>query len=323
MIRPYYCGDCLKIMRSLPEKSVDLIFGSPPYEDARTYGIDFRLKGQSWVDWMVKVYLESLRICRGLVAFVVQGRTRKFSWSGTPALLMADLLRRGVTLRDCLFYHRSGIPGSGGPDWLRHDVDYIVCATNGGRLPWSDNTVMGHPPKWAPGGEMSYRVSNGSRVNQWGHPFRSGATTVRGDGVVRSHGRRPSHIEMTKRRHAERLANEDIEAQSYIPPVKANPGNVIFCKVGGGQMGSKLAHENEAPFPETLTEFFIRSFCPPSGLVLDPFAGSGTVGAVAVLTGRRFSLIDVRPSQIIICKKRILETKSRLRRAHHGAQSVK
>jgi hypothetical protein len=58
--------------------SVDLVFGSPPYEDARTYGIDFKLKGQDWVDWMVDVYRASLRVSKGLVAFVVQGKTRKF-----------------------------------------------------------------------------------------------------------------------------------------------------------------------------------------------------------------------------------------------------
>ena len=43
-------------MRNMEEDSVDLVFGSPPYEDARTYGIDFKLKGQDWVDWMVEVY---------------------------------------------------------------------------------------------------------------------------------------------------------------------------------------------------------------------------------------------------------------------------
>lgn len=64
-------GDCLEVMRNMPENSVDLVFGSPPYEDARTYGIDFRLKGQEWVDWMLEVVQASLRACRGLVAFVV------------------------------------------------------------------------------------------------------------------------------------------------------------------------------------------------------------------------------------------------------------
>jgi DNA modification methylase len=78
------CGDCLKVLPTLPPRSVDLVFGSPPYEDCRTYGIDFNLQGQDWVDWMVRVVQESLRVSRGLVAFVVEGRTRPFRWCHPP-----------------------------------------------------------------------------------------------------------------------------------------------------------------------------------------------------------------------------------------------
>ena len=38
------CGNCLAEMQKMSENSIDLVFGSPPYEDARTYGIDFNLK---------------------------------------------------------------------------------------------------------------------------------------------------------------------------------------------------------------------------------------------------------------------------------------
>jgi hypothetical protein len=80
----------------------------------------------------------------------------------------------------------------------------------------------------------------------------------------------------------------------YRPPERANPGNVIRCHVGGGAMGDRLCHENEAPFPEALAERFIRSFCPPDGVVLDCFGGSGTVGKVAAMHGRNAVLIDIR-----------------------------
>jgi hypothetical protein len=66
-----------------------------------------------------------------------------------------------------------------------------------------------------------------------------------------------------------------------------------------------LAHENEVPFPEALAEFFVRSFCPPGGLVLDCFSGSGTTGAVAVRHGRRFAGCDIRPSQVELSRRRI------------------
>jgi hypothetical protein len=221
---------------------------------------------------------------------------------------MADLHRAGIHLRKPPAFCRVGIPGSGGPDWLRNDYEFVICATNGGRLPWSDNTACGHPPKWGPGGEMSHRVSDGTRINQWGHPSNSGATTVRGDGVVRSHGRRPSHreIKMISARNPDGT-RDNSHGESYLAPVLANPGNVIECIVGGGVMGSKLAHENEAPFPESLCEFFIKSFCPPNGTVLDPFSGSGTSAACAVKHGRKSIAIDVRESQCDLTIKRVAE----------------
>lgn len=399
------------------------------YEAARTYGIDFSLRGQDWVDWMVKRMVEMVRISKGLVAMVVEGQTRGFRWSAAPALLMADLHRRGVHLRKPPAFRRVGIPGSGGPDWLRNDYEFIVCCTSGGKLPWSDNTAMGHPPKWAPGGEMSYRQTDGSRLNQWGHPIDSGATIVDADGSVRSEGTRPSHVVAdpwgkrgrgnnlggrkangqklmgtnyddeageyvksdrddygftehagdpsqtqrangTKRKRLGRgMCNGlegstkggtaySIDPQTYPPPAIANPGNVIQrtyvadevadmlgeahdvinCIVGGGVMGDNLCHENEAPFPESLAEFFIRSFCPPAvcnscgmprhssqqmctscgadlthpgavrpGIVYDPFSGSGTTSAVAVRFGRNSVATDVRQSQVELSRRRVAQ----------------
>jgi hypothetical protein len=87
----------------------------------------------------------------------------------------------------------------------------------------------------------------------------------------------------------------------------ANPGNVIRATVGGGLMGSPLAHENEAPFPVALAEFFIKSFAPPGGLVLDCFSGSGTTGAGAVRHGRRLAGGDLRPPHVELSRHRIDE----------------
>ena len=280
-----HLGDCVDWMREQSDNCVDLVLGSPPYEDARTYDMDFSLKGQAWVDWMVEVVLESVRVCKGLVAFVVEGRTRKFRWSATPVLLMADLHRAGVCLRKPPVFNRVGIPGSGGPDWLRNDYEFIVCATSGGKLPWSDNTIMGHPPKWAPGGAMSNRTADGRRKN---------ART----GEARLKVRRQTPSE-TARRDGKK------GNQGYVPPKCTNPGNVIACIVGGGVMGHPLAHENEAPFPESLAEFFVRSFCPPGGIVLDPFGGSGTTAAVARTHGRRAIALDIRESQVDLMQRRL------------------
>lgn len=281
-------GDALHL--PLEASSVDLVFTSPPYEDARTYGMDFKLRGQDWIAWAVPRFLECLHVCRGLVAWVVQGRTKNYRWSATPALLMAALHDAGVKLRNppvCL-YQRSGIPGNGGPDWLRSDYEWIICASHG-RLPWSDNTALGHPPKCKPGGDPTYRMQDGHRVR-----------VAPGKGKRLKKGTNRGGNRMCEQ---EQVGSETVEAQPYIPPKIANPGNVIRCS--GGHLGSDLAHENEAPFPEALVEFFVRSFCPPKGTVLDPFCGSGTTLAVARRLGRNAIGVDIRQSQVKLTRRRL------------------
>lgn len=242
--------------------SFDLVFCSPPYEAARTYDIEFNLRGQAWVDWAFARYLECVRVCRGLVLWVVEGSVRQFRWSATPALLMADLHRAGVRLRKPPAYKRHGIFGGGGKEWLRNDYEFCVCSSKG-RLPFANNTAKGKPPKFPPGGAPSHRTKNGQRVKSGG----------------------------------------------YIPPALANPGNVITGNVGGGHLGSEIAHANEAPFPEWLAEFFIESFCPPGGRVLDPFGGSGTTMAVAIKTGRNSVSVDIRESQAALMLRREAEAR--------------
>lgn len=283
------CSDCLAWTREQPDDSVDLVLGSPPYEDARLYGVDFRLKGQAWVDWAVERFVDQVRICRGPVCWVVEGRTKKFRWSATPALLMADLHRAGIWLRKPPAFMKRGIPGSGGPDWWRNDYEFVICASKG-KLPWSDNTATGKPPKYPVGGAMSNRHRDGQRRNE--------KTGVRLSGG--------SHVNVIRASRGQK--DGDVQTLPfYKHPQRANPGNVIHGLVGGGHMGSKLAHENEAPFPEWLATPFVLSFCPPGGTVYDPFAGSGTTLAVAMKHGRHCIGTDVREDQCELTGKRLEE----------------
>lgn len=234
-------------------------------------------------------------VCKGLVAWVVQGRTKQYQWSATPALLIAELAGCDeVCVREPPIFHRSGIPGSGGPDWLRRDYEWVVCATaERGRLPWSDNTACGHPPKYKKGGDPTYRMQDGKRVR---------AAPGKGKAIKSGTSRSSGGDRDTER---VQVGTETVEYQPYIPPKLANPGNVIKCS--GGHLGSPLAHENEAPFPEKLVEFFVKSFAPPGGTVLDPFAGSGTTAAVCEAHGRNSISIDIRESQTELIQRRIME----------------
>jgi hypothetical protein len=327
-------ADCLDWFAARPADPFHLTFGSPPFQDARLYlegGDDLGIaRGtDEWVAWMVKVYQEALRCCTGLVAFVVAGRTRNYSWSAAPALLMAALVRAGITLRNPPIYRRQGTPGSGGPDWLRSDYEWIVCATRGGPLPWSDNTALGHPPrrtgptrfgnkpsratgKCGEAGERrTYFNGNGygstqERKNRGSHRAQRDAGCVVQPPVRVNPGNVVGYATCGHKN------GDTVSDCRYVAPEMVNPGNiigpgdVIDCgSVGGGKMGDDLCHDNEAPFPEALAEFFIRSFCPPGGIVCDCFSGSGTTAAVALKLGRRFAGCDLRKSQVELTKQRI------------------
>lgn len=307
-------ADAIEFLKAQPPDSLDLVFGSPPYEQARLYledGVDMGIsrKTVQWVDWMVEVYQAAQVACKGLVAFVVAGQTRKFSWSAGPALLMAELHYSGMNLRNPPIFHRVGIPGSGGPDWLRSDYEWIVCTSRKGKLPWSNNTACGHPPKWAPGGAMSYRNGEGVRKNARGFSGLGNAER-KVQARLRIKGGNPKDSAIG-RRHVSNghcpVTGDAITEVSYLPPDKTNPGNVIKALVGGGVMGHALCHENEAPFPEKLAEFFVLSFCPPAGIVCDPFLGSGTTASMALKNGRNFTGCDLRQSQVDLSNRRLAQ----------------
>lgn len=69
-------------------------------------------------------------------------------------------------------------------------------------------------------------------------------------------------------------------------------------------MGTNVAHENEAPYPEKVPEFFVRSLCPEGGIVCDPFSGSGTTVSVAARWDRLGIGFDLRQSQCVLGRKR-------------------
>jgi DNA modification methylase len=64
-----------------------------------------------------------------------------------------------------------------------------------------------------------------------------------------------------------------------------------------------------ATYPPDLVEPCILAGCPPEGVVLDPFAGSGTTGAVAEYLGRDSIQIELMPDYAKLIPKRIEDVK--------------
>ena len=64
--------------------------------------------------------------------------------------------------------------------------------------------------------------------------------------------------------------------------------------------------------PLAVMEWLVRLACPAGGLVLDPFAGSGTTGVVCQRLGRSFLGIEIDPDYHAIARRRIKAGQARV-----------
>ena len=90
-----------------------------------------------------------------------------------------------------------------------------------------------------------------------------------------------------------------------INPTKC-PGTVMtFGNTCGGE--SKLKSQHPAVFPNMLAYDMIECFCPPNGIVLDPFNGSGTTTLAAKCLGRNYIGVDISREYNDIALQRLQE----------------
>lgn len=90
-------------------------------------------------------------------------------------------------------------------------------------------------------------------------------------------------------------------------PIKINPmkcRGTIWEYITCGD-GDKLKHQHPATFPDKLPYDVIQCFCPPGGIVLDPFMGSGTTAIAAIKSGRKFIGFEISKEYCDITNKRI------------------
>lgn len=76
-------------------------------------------------------------------------------------------------------------------------------------------------------------------------------------------------------------------------------------KIDEGDIAGGMASEQSGTsiFDPVLCELAYRWFCPPGGLVLDPFAGGSVRGIVAAKLGRKYIGVDLRSEQVAANEK--------------------
>jgi len=172
-------GDCLEVMRGMPDGSVDLTVTSPPYDNLRTYnGYTFDFEG---------IAQELYRVTKqgGVVVWVVGDATIKGSETGTSfrqALYFKDVC--GFNLHDTMIWDKQNCSSVGAMSRYENTFEFMFVLSKG--APSSTNVIKDKPNKRA--GEMqhgSIRQADGSVRKTTGYGKRAIAEFGRRSNVWR------------------------------------------------------------------------------------------------------------------------------------------
>ena len=106
---------------------------------------------------------------------------------------------------------------------------------------------------------------------------------------------------------AEAVDREPYMAPGLVTPEQRRrgkrPTSVLWHTIVSPTGREKTGYPTQKP--EALIRRFVQTSSRPGDLCLDPFAGSGTLGAVAAKLGRRYLLIDERPEAVAVMERRL------------------
>ena len=96
-------------------------------------------------------------------------------------------------------------------------------------------------------------------------------------------------------------------------PTVKRPINMMKCRgtvwdylMAGDKDPIKRQHP--APFPDQIPYDFIQCFCPPNGIVLDPFLGSGSTAVAAKRLQRNFLGFEICQDYCNLIEQRLIKT---------------
>lgn len=325
-------GDALTRLRELPDESVQTCVTSPPYWGLRDYKqedqIGLEKSPQEYVVAIVKVFREVNRVLEnngtlwlnlgdsyatgaGKVGNCPGGGEQGENWKGLSTspnrlpiegLKPKDLIgipwRVAFALQADGWYLRSDIIWAK-PNCMPESVtdrptrshEYIFLLTKS-RKYFYDADAIKEPCS----------ESTEKRVAQ---DVESQAGSVRANGGAKTNG--PMKAVVSKQRgHSRRHDGfndrwDQMERTGQCSGMR-NKRDVWTV----APANYKEAHF--ATFPPDLIKPCILAGCPVGGTVLDPFAGSGTTGQVALEYGRKFVGIELNPDYVKLIEQRLANT---------------
>jgi DNA modification methylase len=267
-----YAADALKILQSLPDRSVSAVVTSPPYalHFKKEYG---NVDKQNYVQWMLPYAREIKRVLKKDGSFVLNIGGSYDAGSPTRSLYHFKLLialvdELGFYLaQECFWHNPAKLPSP--TEWvnvrrfrIKDSVEYVWWLSPTA-WPHADNRQVLTP--YSP--DMKRLIEKGYKAKKRpsGHNITHKFQVDRGGSI-------PQNVLV-------RGNNE------------SNSGYISACK----ELGLKV---HPARFPRALPEFFIKFLTKPGDLVMDPFAGSNMTGRVAEDLDRRWISIDIEESYV-------------------------
>ena len=124
-INHIYHGDCVDVMRTFPERVIDLTVTSPPYDNLRTYkGYTFNFE---------EIAKELYRVTKqgGVVVWVVNDATIKGSETGTSFRQALYFKKIGFNLHDTMIWEKTGSGALGSVLCYAQNFEYMFVFSKG------------------------------------------------------------------------------------------------------------------------------------------------------------------------------------------------
>lgn len=264
-------ADASEWLPRFPRSSVDLFFTSPPYADARQYA---KVPPEEYVEWFVPFARAMFSATRSTGSFVLNIKNR--------------------------------VAKSGSLKGQRHPYVFeLVLALQQMGWRWLETYIWAKPnaipgrfgPRTKDSFEYVFHFAKGARpyfnLDAVRVPYKADEAEIR---------RRMK--DPNGRRNTESGFGRD-RTKTYVSG-GADPGNVISVPQAYNQYCGP-AGQHTAVMPEGLAEFFVLAVCPPDGIVVDPFAGSGTTVVVARRHGRRSGGLELHKGYVDVALRRLSE----------------
>lgn len=247
--------------------------------------VDRKIRGLAWITlrWAAKVRPRVI-ILENVEEFQTWGPVRK----GKPMKKLAGTtFRRFIGQLEALGYtveFRELVAADFGAPTSRKRF-YMVARCDGKPIVWPkpthSKTGADGLPKWRSAAEIREPVTSA----------KGNARTFRGGGAYTGGQSHDNSARVERESHG----NSENEAG------RRNKRSVWSVSTNG------FCGAHFAVFPEKLIEPCILAGCPEGGVVLDPFAGSGTTGVVAKRMGRGFVGCELNPSYVEMATGKIAE----------------